>query len=130
MIERIGDIMNEVSKSTDLCLMLDNKEEEEREQPWIIDSECSTHMTGSQKKFISLQPHEGGSITFGGGIKGQFIRNVQVKLNKKTLIDNVNLVKDLKFDLFSVSKLCENGRVCLKREDETFREFEAVMKKT
>ena len=67
-------------------------------------------MIESEKKFISLQPHEGGSITFGGGTKGLIIRKGQVKLNKKTLIDNVNLVKNLKFDLLSVSKLCDNRR--------------------
>ena len=68
-----GKSLNEVSKSRGLCLMLDNEEEEERKLPWIIDSGYSTHMTRSEKKFISLQPHEGRSITFCGGTKGQII---------------------------------------------------------
>ena len=85
------------------------KEEEEAKLPWIIDCGCSTHMTESKKKFISLQPYEGGSITFGGGMETRIIGKGQVKMNKKRMIDNVNLVKDLKFDLLSVSKLCDNG---------------------
>ena len=67
-------------------------------------------MIRSKKKLVSLQPHEGGSITFSGGTKGQIIGKGQVKLNKKTMMDNFNLVKNLKFDLLSVSKLCDNER--------------------
>ena len=59
--------MKEVSKIRDFCLLL---EEEEKELPWFIDNGCFTHMTRSKKKFVSLQLHEMGSITFGGGTKG------------------------------------------------------------
>ena len=92
--------VDEVRTVKDMCLMF--KKEEEKESPWIIDSGCSTHMTGSKRKFISLQSHGGGLIIFSGGTKGHIIGHGQIKLNQKTLIINVILVKDLKFDLLSV----------------------------
>ena len=60
--------------------------------------------------FLSLEPFNGGSVIFRGGTKGQIIGSGQVKLNQKTMINDVNLLKNLKFDLLSVSKLCDNGR--------------------
>ena len=87
LMEKADKSEKEVYKNRDLCLLL---EEEEKELPWIIDSRSSTHMIGSEKKFISLQPHEEGSISFGGGTKGHIIGKGQVKLNQKIMIDNVN----------------------------------------
>ena len=33
--------------------------------PWILDSSCSSHMTGDKRRFKKLEQHEGGSIKFG-----------------------------------------------------------------
>ena len=67
-------------------------------------------MSGSKRKFPSLEPFDGGSVVFGGGIKGCIIGSNQVKLNQRIINKDVNLVKNLKFDLLSVSKLCDNER--------------------
>jgi hypothetical protein len=44
-----------------IALIIEDKEEEDE---WYIDSGCSTHMTGDQNKFISLNK-KGGSVAFG-----------------------------------------------------------------
>ena len=56
-----------VPTKKDPCLLLEK--EKEKEPPWIIDSGYSTHMSGSKRKFIFLQPHKGGLVVFGGGDK-------------------------------------------------------------
>ena len=61
-------------------------------------------------------------MVFRGGTKGQIIRSDQVNLNQKMVINDVNLVKNLKFDLLSVSKLCDN-----RRNKVTFYSKEVIM---
>ena len=78
----------EVLDDKDMMSMLEKKGE--KELPWIIDSGCSTHISGSKRKFISLTPLDGGSMVFGGGTKGQIIGSCQVKLNQKSVINDVN----------------------------------------
>ena len=77
---------------------------------WIIDSGCSTHMTGSKKQFVTLRQHEGGNITFGGGSKGHIKGLGKIKLNQRIEVEDINLVENLLFNLLSVSQLCNNGR--------------------
>jgi hypothetical protein len=36
-----------------------------RENIWILDSGCSHHMTGFNSNFSSLEPYDGGTVTFG-----------------------------------------------------------------
>ena len=80
-------------------------------------------MSGSKRKFISLAPLDGGLVIFGRGTRGHIIESDQVKLNQRTVIKYINLVKNLKFDLLSVSKLCDNGR-----KKVTFYSKEVVVK--
>ena len=77
---------------------------------WIIDSGCSTHMTGSKKQFVSLRQHEGDNITFGGGSKWHIKGLGKVKLNWMIEVEDVNYVENLLFNLLSVSQLCNNGK--------------------
>ena len=77
---------------------------------WIIDSGCSTHMTGSKKQFVSLRKHKGSNITFGGGSNGHIRGLGKVKLNRMIEVEDVNYVENLLFNLLSVSQLCNNGR--------------------
>ena len=76
----------EVLEDRDMLSMPEKKGD--KELPWIIDSGCSTHMSGSKIKFISLTPLDGGLVVFGGGTKGQINRSGQVKLNQKIVIND------------------------------------------
>nr|GFB91369.1 ribonuclease H-like domain-containing protein [Tanacetum cinerariifolium] len=70
------------------------------------DSGCSRHMTGNISYLSDFEPFDGGYVSFGqGGCK------ITVKGTIKTgklEFENVYLVRDLKYNLFSVSQICDN----------------------
>nr|GFB48522.1 hypothetical protein [Tanacetum cinerariifolium] len=65
----------------------------------VIDSGCSRHMTGNMSYLSDFEELNGGYVTFGTG-KGK------IKTGKLDF-DDVYYVKDLKFNLFSVSQMCD-----------------------
>ena len=61
-------------------------------------------MTGNRDNLTSLHTKvEGGHVSFGNKNKGEIIGTGDIMLNKSTKISNVNLVKDLGYNLLSVS---------------------------
>ena len=80
------------------------------QEPWFIDSVCSTHMSGNLRDFISLQEYKGGKITFGNNIKCGISGIGTLRFSDKLIINNVNLVDNLSFKLLSVSQICANGK--------------------
>ena len=83
---------------------------EDKEDEWYIDSGCSTHITGNKYKFISLKKGKSGSVAFGNDssikILGKGVVNLE---NEKVKATNVLLVEDLKHNLLSVNKMCDQG---------------------
>nr|GEW38128.1 hypothetical protein [Tanacetum cinerariifolium] len=70
------------------------------------DSGCSQHMTGNISYLFYYEPYDGGYASFrqgGGKINGKGI----IKTSK-IQFENVYFVKDLKYNLFSVSQICDN----------------------
>ena len=64
-------------------------------------------MTGESSNFITLEPYNGGTVTFGSNSKKVIgIGNVG---NQNLTISNVYLVEGLNFNLLSVSQLCDAG---------------------
>src|ERR1044071_1122252 len=90
---------------------------------WYIDSGCSYHMTGKQSKMSSLHRLQGGNISFGDKSKGKICGMGTVKLKDHIKVNNVHLVKNLGFDLMSVSQLCDQGR-----NEVTFSSKECIVK--
>ena len=76
---------------------------------WILDSGCSKHMTGNPNLLSSIKFKRGGTIMFGDNNKGQVIRIGIVSINSKPIIDNVLLVENLKYNLLSISQLCDKN---------------------
>ena len=74
-----------------------------------MDSGCSRHVTGDEAQFTSLRPKEGGLVTFGDNSKGKIISIGSVDNNSTTSIKNVLFVKGLKYNLLSISQLCDKG---------------------
>ena len=67
-------------------------------------------MTGNKDILISLHTHaEGGHVSFGNKNKGEVIGKGEVLLNRSIKVSNVNLVKDLGYNLLSVSQMCDQG---------------------
>ncbi|GJZ31238.1 putative ribonuclease H-like domain-containing protein [Tanacetum coccineum] len=70
------------------------------------DSGCSRHMTGNICYLSEYEPYDGGYVSFrhqGGKITGK-----GTILNGKLEFENVYFVKELKYNLFSVSQICDN----------------------
>ena len=66
-------------------------------------------MTGNQELLSSIQFKNGGTVSFGDNNKGQVIGIGTVGNVSKPLIDNVLLVKGLKYNLLSISQLCDKN---------------------
>ena len=98
------------------------------EYEWYIDNGSSSHMTGDQDKFISLK-RKCGNFSFGYDSFAKILGEGVVELGRKNVKEkNVLLVEDLKHNLLSVSKMCDQGytltfdsRKCKIRENNSGR---------
>nr|GFA21795.1 putative ribonuclease H-like domain-containing protein [Tanacetum cinerariifolium] len=73
----------------------------------VIDSGCSRHMTGNMSYLSDFEELNGGYVAFGGNPKGGKITGKGKIKTGKLDFDDVYFVKELKFNLFSVSKMCD-----------------------
>nr|GEV72801.1 ribonuclease H-like domain-containing protein [Tanacetum cinerariifolium] len=87
----------------------------------IIDSGCSRHMTGNKSFLSDFEEIDGGYVAFGGNHKGGKIYGEGKNKTGKLDFDNVYFVKELKFNLFSVSQICE------KKNNVLFTDIECVV---
>nr|GEW26248.1 hypothetical protein [Tanacetum cinerariifolium] len=70
------------------------------------DSGCSRYMTGNISYLSDYEPYDGGYVSFGQG-GGKITGKGIIKTNKVEF-EIVYFVKDLKYNLFSVSQICDN----------------------
>ena len=73
-----------------------------------MDSGCSRHMKGDTSNFLSLA-HKGGGVSFGGGKKGSILGIGKIGKSDSNSINNVHYVKELKYNLLSISQMCDRG---------------------
>nr|GEX92730.1 putative ribonuclease H-like domain-containing protein [Tanacetum cinerariifolium] len=73
----------------------------------IIDSGCSRHMTGNMSNLSDFEEINGRYVAFGGNPKGGKIFGKSKIRTGKLDFDDVYFVKELKFNLFSVSQMCD-----------------------
>nr|GEV15798.1 hypothetical protein [Tanacetum cinerariifolium] len=71
----------------------------------VIDSGCSRHMTGNMSYLFDFEEINGGYVAFGGNLKGGKIFGKGKIKTRKLDFDDVYFVKELKFNLFSVSQM-------------------------
>ncbi|GJY27764.1 ribonuclease H-like domain-containing protein [Tanacetum coccineum] len=73
----------------------------------VIDSGCSRHMTGNKSYLIDYEEIDEGFVAFRGNSKGgKITRKGKIRTGKLDFED-VYFVKELKFNLFSVSQMCD-----------------------
>nr|GEW04412.1 hypothetical protein [Tanacetum cinerariifolium] len=73
----------------------------------VIDSGCSRHMTGNISYLSDFEELNGGYVAFDRNPKdGKISRKGKIKTGKLDF-DDVYFVKELKFNLFSVSQMCD-----------------------
>ncbi|GJU77478.1 hypothetical protein Tco_1274548 [Tanacetum coccineum] len=73
----------------------------------VIDSGCSRHMTGNRSYLTDYEEIDGGFVAFGGNSKGGKITGKGKIKTGKLDFEDVYFVKELKFNLFSVSQMCD-----------------------
>ncbi|GKF32337.1 hypothetical protein Tco_0102135, partial [Tanacetum coccineum] len=78
----------------------------------FIDSGCSRHMSGNIAHLSDFKDFDGGYVTFGGGANGGRITGKGTIKTNKLDFDDV-FVKELKFNIFSVSQMCEKKNYVL-----------------
>ncbi|GJY77250.1 ribonuclease H-like domain-containing protein, partial [Tanacetum coccineum] len=79
---------------------------------------CSRHMTGNKFYLLDYQDIDGGFVAFGGSSKGgKITRKGKIRTGKLDFED-VYFVKELKFNLFSVSQMCDKKNNVLFTETE------------
>nr|GEV96717.1 putative ribonuclease H-like domain-containing protein [Tanacetum cinerariifolium] len=73
----------------------------------VIDSGCSRHMTGNISFLLDFKEIDGGYVAFRGNPKGGKISGKGKIKTGKLDFDDVYFIKELKFNLFSVSQMCD-----------------------
>ncbi|GJR52606.1 putative ribonuclease H-like domain-containing protein [Tanacetum coccineum] len=87
----------------------------------VIDSGCSRHMTGNKSYLTDYEEINGGFITFGGNSKGGKITKKDKIRTGKLDFEDMYFVKELNFNLFSVSQMCD------KKNNVLFTDIECVV---
>nr|GEU80102.1 putative ribonuclease H-like domain-containing protein [Tanacetum cinerariifolium] len=86
----------------------------------VIDSRCSRHMTGNMSYLSDFKEINDGYAAFGGNPKGGKISGKEKIKTGKLDFDDVYFVKELKFNLFSVSQMCDKKNSVLFTDIECF----------
>nr|GEU93756.1 putative ribonuclease H-like domain-containing protein [Tanacetum cinerariifolium] len=73
----------------------------------VINSGCSRYMIGNMSYLSDFESINGGYVAFGGNPKGGMITGKGKIKTGKLDFDDVYFVKELKFNLFSVSQMCD-----------------------
>ncbi|GJX55132.1 putative ribonuclease H-like domain-containing protein [Tanacetum coccineum] len=79
----------------------------ELQEKGVIDSRCSRHMTGNKSYLLYYEEIDGEYVTFGRDPKGVKITGKGKISTGKLDFEDVYFVKELKFNLFSVSQMCD-----------------------
>nr|GEX16068.1 ribonuclease H-like domain-containing protein [Tanacetum cinerariifolium] len=84
----------------------------------VIDSGCSRHMTENMSYLTNYEEIDGGYVAFGGNHKGGKITSKGTIKTGKLDFENVNFVRELKFNIFSVSQMCDRKNSVLFNDTE------------
>ncbi|GJT08244.1 putative ribonuclease H-like domain-containing protein [Tanacetum coccineum] len=79
---------------------------------------CSRHMTGNIAYLSDFKDFDGGYVTFGGGAYGGRITGKGTIKTDNLDFDDVYFFKELKFNLFSVSQMCDKKNYVLFTDSE------------
>jgi hypothetical protein len=86
---------------------------------WLMDSGCSRHMTENKKWFSSFTPLSHKEyVTFGDDKKGKVLGTGIIKVNDYFTLNNVALMDRLRYNLLSISQLCDADLSVLSRKSD------------
>ncbi|GJU62877.1 ribonuclease H-like domain-containing protein [Tanacetum coccineum] len=78
----------------------------QKEDQGYVDSGCSRYMTGNMSYLLDFKEFDERYVTFGRGAKGEKITGKGILKTSKINFEDVYFVKELQFNLFSVSQMC------------------------
>ncbi|GKD31035.1 hypothetical protein Tco_1241813, partial [Tanacetum coccineum] len=84
----------------------------------VIDSGCSRHMTGNMSYLTDFEEIDEGYVAFGGNPKGGKITSKGTIKTGNLDFENVYFVRELQFNLFSVSQMCDKKNSVLFNDTE------------
>jgi hypothetical protein len=81
----------------------------------VLDSGCTSHMTGKKHMFTSFEVNNcpSDTIMFGDNSEGKILGYGKITITTDHSISKVLLVDSLDYNLLAVSQLCEIGYNCL-----------------
>ncbi|GJU22212.1 putative ribonuclease H-like domain-containing protein [Tanacetum coccineum] len=92
--------------------------QQDLEEKGVIDSGCSRHMTRNMSYLTDFEEINGGYVAFGGNPKGGKITGKGTIKTGNLDFENVYFVRELKFNLFSVSQMCDKKNSVLFNDTE------------
>ncbi|GJX40102.1 putative ribonuclease H-like domain-containing protein, partial [Tanacetum coccineum] len=92
--------------------------QQDLQEKGVIDSGCSRHMTGNMSYLTDFEEIDGGYVAFGGNPKGGKITSGGTIKTGNLDFKNVYFVRELKFNLFSVSQMCDKKNSVLFNDTE------------
>nr|GEU65429.1 hypothetical protein [Tanacetum cinerariifolium] len=110
------DVSNEVKESFDAPLvkkLVSDDNYPQKEDQGYVNSGCSRHMTGNMSYLYDFKVFDRGYVTFGEGAKRGRITGKETLKTGKLDFKDVYFVKELKFNLLSVSQMCDKKPVFL-----------------
>ncbi|GJZ69673.1 putative ribonuclease H-like domain-containing protein [Tanacetum coccineum] len=84
----------------------------------FVDSGCSRYMTGNIAYLLDFKEFDGGYVTFGGGAYGGRITGKGTLKTDSLDFEDVYFINELKFNLFSVSQMCDKKNYVLFTDSE------------
>nr|GEV17676.1 putative ribonuclease H-like domain-containing protein [Tanacetum cinerariifolium] len=97
---------NSPSRATTVQALVGNPQHALKDKG-VIDSGRSRHITGNMSYLFDFEELNGGYVAFGGNPKGGKISRKGKIKTEKLDFDDVYFVKELKFNIFSVSQMCD-----------------------
>ncbi|GKB82486.1 ribonuclease H-like domain-containing protein [Tanacetum coccineum] len=108
-----GNYLDQVSKDSGSFMLKKGNPEILLRDHAVVDSGWSSHMTGNKAYLSDYEDYNGGFMAFGSDPKGGKITG-KGKIRTANLdFDDVYFVDELKFDLFSVSQMCDKNNSVL-----------------
>ncbi|GJW17678.1 putative ribonuclease H-like domain-containing protein [Tanacetum coccineum] len=92
---------------------VNKKGKPQQDDKGFIDSGCSRHMTGNIAYLSDFKEFDGGYVAFGGGAYGGRITGKGTLKTDNLDFEDVYFVNELKFNLFSVSQMCDKKNYVL-----------------
>ncbi|GJW69340.1 putative ribonuclease H-like domain-containing protein [Tanacetum coccineum] len=118
MSQRLGSNFEMFNKACYVCESFDHLQVDCKKDQGVIDSGCSRHMTRNMSYHTDYEEIDRGYVAFGGNPKGGKITGRGTIKTGNLDFENVDFVKVLKFNLFSVLQMCDKKNSVLFNDTE------------